>query len=301
MTGDDLPLPSAPAWFFHGDAGERRLGVVLPEGGFFDVGRDDEMALLGEGSLSAAHLRAMAEDGDPFDATPTRFEVPVRRPSKILCLGKNYAAHAAELGSAVPEEPFAFAKFADTLVPHGAPVVIPHWLETRVDHEIELALVLGFVDPEGRGRKHVTRAAALSLVAGYTVFNDVTARKLQASDRDLKQPWLRAKSLDTFGPIGPWVVAADAFDASDRRITLTVDGERRQDARTSEMVTDIADAIVFLSRHFTLRPGDIIATGTPAGIGPVRAGNVMRGEIEGIGALINPVRKESVRTEPAPA
>lgn len=297
----DLPLPAAPAWFFHGDFGERRLGVVLPEAGFFDLGRDDEAALLSEGSLTANHLRAMAEEGDLFDAPPTRFEVPVRLPSKILCLGKNYAAHAAELGSAVPEEPFAFAKLADTLIPHGAAVVIPHWLDTRVDHEIELALILGFDDPHQRGRKYVTRAAAMSLIAGYTIFNDVTARKLQASDRDLKQPWLRAKSLDTFGPIGPWVVAADAFDASDRRLTLRVDAEVRQDARTSDMVVDLADAIVFLSRHFTLRPGDVIATGTPAGIGPVRDGNVMRSEIEGIGALTNPVRKEALPREGPPA
>lgn len=288
----DLPLPKAPAWFFHRVDGERRLGVVLPEGGFFDIGRDDEAALLAEGSLGSAHLRALAGDGEPIEA-PIQFDVPVRQPSKILCFGKNYAAHAAELGSAVPEEPFVFAKFADTLVPHEGEVVIPHWLDTRVDHEIELLLVLGFRDPQRRGRRYVSAARAHELVAGYTVFNDVTARKLQAQDRDLKQPWLRAKSLDTFGPIGPWVVAADGLDASDLRIQIAVNGETRQDARTSHMVVSIPAAIEFLAKHYTLRPGDLVAMGTPAGIGPIKHGDVMRGEIEGIGALRNTVRKEA--------
>jgi 2-keto-4-pentenoate hydratase/2-oxohepta-3-ene-1,7-dioic acid hydratase in catechol pathway len=289
-----LVPPASPAWFFHRVQGERRLGIALPSGEFVDAGRDDEMALLAEGSLRKAHLEALAEAAAPMTGEPN-FDVPVRLPGKILCLGKNYAAHAAELGSAVPEEPFAFAKFADTLIPCRAPVVIPHWLDTRVDHEIELALVLGFADRERMGRKELRRDEAMAVVAGYTVFNDVTARKLQAADLDKKRPWLRAKSLDTFGPIGPWVVPSDALDPADLRIQLGVNGQVRQDARTSQMVVGIADALVFLSRHFTLRPGDIIAMGTPAGVGPVEDGDVMRGEIEKIGVLVNPVRKEAGR------
>lgn len=287
----DLPPPGGPAWFFHRARGERRLGVALPSGEFVDVGRDDEMALLAENSLRRSHLEALAADGEPLDGRP-EFDVPVRQPGKILCLGKNYAAHAAELGSKVPEEPFAFAKFADTLIPYGAPVVIPSWLDTRVDHEIELALVLGFADREGTGRKNLTPERAADVVAGYTVFNDVTARKMQALDLEQKRPWLRAKSLDTFGPIGPWVVAADGLDASNLCIQLSVNGQTRQNARTSEMVVGIADALAYLSRHFTLRPGDIIAMGTPAGVGPIEDGDVMTGTIEKIGALVNPVRKE---------
>ncbi len=291
MSPAPLVPPAAPAWFFHRLGQERRLGIALPSGEFLDVGRDDELALLAEGSLRAAHLQALADDAEPMTITPL-FDVPVRRPSKILCLGKNYAAHAAELGSAVPEEPFAFAKFADTLIPYGAPVVIPHWLDTRVDHEIELAVVIGFVDRHERGCKDLRAAEAMQVVAGYTVFNDVTARKLQAQDLEHKRPWLRAKSLDTFGPIGPWVVPSDSLDASDLRIQLAVHGQTRQDARTSQMVVGIADALAFLSRHFTLRPGDIVAMGTPAGIGPVEHGDEMRGEIEKIGALVNPVHKQ---------
>lgn len=290
MSLPPLVSPSSPAWFFHRRHGERRLGVALPSGEFLDVGRDDEMALLAEGSLHKDRLRALADDAEALPDPPC-FDIPVRRPGKILCLGKNYAAHAAELGSAVPEEPFAFAKFADTLIPYGEPVLIPHWLETRVDHEIELALVLGFVDRDGKGCKDLQRDQAMRVVAGYTVFNDVTARKLQAQDLEHKRPWLRAKSLDTFGPIGPWVVPADALDARDLRIQLSVNGQTRQDSRTSNMVVGIADALVFLSRHFTLRPGDIVAMGTPAGVGPIEDSDVMRGEIEKVGALVNSVRK----------
>lgn len=289
MNGE-LVAPGGPAWFFHRADGERRLGVALPGGALIDVGRDDELVLLAEGSLRRAHLEALAAEGELLDG-PVAFDVPVRRPGKILCLGKNYAAHAAELGSAVPEEPFAFAKLPDTLIPHGAAIEIPQWLDSRVDHEIELALVLGFADPEGLGRRDLGRADALDVVAGYTVFNDVTARKMQARDLEQKRPWLRSKSLDTFGPIGPWVVAADALDASDLRISLSVHGQVRQDARTSQMVVGIADALVYLSRHFTLRPGDIVAMGTPAGIGPLEDGDVVRGEIEKIGVLVNPVRR----------
>lgn len=292
MNEELLPPPRGPAWFFHRLDGERRLGVALPSGALFDVGRDDELELLGEGSLRRAHLEALAAEGEPLDQPP-QFDVPVRRPGKILCLGKNYAAHAAELGSAVPEEPFAFAKFADTLLPWGAPVVVPHWLDSRVDHEIELALVLGFADRERRGRKYLDPAQARAVVAGYTVFNDITARKLQARDLDQRRPWLRAKSMDGFGPIGPWVVAADALAADDLRIRLSVNGQVRQDARTSQMVVGIDAALAYLSRHFTLRPGDIVAMGTPAGVGPLEEGDTMRGEIEGIGVLVNTVRKEA--------
>lgn len=290
----ELPPPGGPAWFFHRVGGERRLGVALPSGELLDIGRDEELDLLAEGSLRRAHLEALAADGEPIATTP-QFDVPVRQPSKILCLGKNYPAHAAEMGSAVPEEPVVFAKLADTLVPFGAPVVIPSWLDSRVDHEIELALILGFADRERRGRKDLDPAQANQVVAGYTVFNDVTARQMQAQDVDKKRPWLRAKSLDTFGPIGPWVVAADAIDADDLRIRLTVNDQTRQDARTSNMVVGIGAALAFLSRHFTLRPGDIVAMGTPAGVGPLDDGDTMRGEIEKIGVLVNPVRKARSR------
>ncbi|HLU39061.1 MAG TPA: fumarylacetoacetate hydrolase family protein [Planctomycetota bacterium] len=297
MIDFPLPPPSAPAWFFHRIGGERHLGIALPTGEWLDVGRDDELVLLAEGGLRADHLRALADDGEPIRSRP-EFEVPVRRPSKILCLGKNYAAHAREMGGAVPEEPFAFAKLSDTLIPYAAPVVIPYWLDSAVEHEVELAAIVGFVDRDGRGRKHLRAEEALASVAGYTVFNDVTARKLQAGDRAQGHPWLRAKSIDTFGPIGPWVVPADALDPRDLAIRLSVHGQVRQDGRTSQMAVGVGEALAYLSRSFTLRPGDIVALGTPAGVGPVEDGDVMLAEIEGIGCLANPVHKEPA--PPAP-
>ena len=287
--------PAARAWFRHRVAGRAHLGIVdpsRPDSPFLDAGAADELVLLSEGGLDDAHLAAHAATARAILGEPL-FDVPVARPGKILCLGKNYAAHAAEFGAAVPEEPMFFAKLPESMVAHRAPVVLPHWLATRVDHEIELAVVLGFADPQGRGRKYVPAATALELAAGYTVLNDVTARRMQGDDRDAKKPWLRAKSFDTFCPVGPWVVpSASLPNAGDLAIRLAIHGEVRQDSRTSRMVVGVADAIAYLSRHTTLRPGDLIAMGTPEGVGPLRAGDVMVGAIEGIGELINPVQRE---------
>jgi len=219
----------------------------------------------------------------------------VPRPGKILCLAKNYVAHAREFGADAPAEPIFFAKLPDTLVAHGDDVVIPHWLDTRVDHEAELALILGFADPAGRGAKYVAATDAPGIVAGYTLVNDVTARKLQGQDRDQKYPWLRSKSLDTFCPFGPFVVPADALDPSDLQITMRVNGAVKQEARTKDMVFSIEQALVAMSRCTTLRPGDLIAMGTPEGVGPVAAGDVMEVEIEQLGVLRNPVVKEEPR------
>ncbi|MCA8955104.1 MAG: fumarylacetoacetate hydrolase family protein [Planctomycetes bacterium] len=221
------------------------------------------------------------------------FDVPVAAPSKILCLGKNYAAHAAEFGAEVPEEPIVFTKLRDTLLPHGAPIVLPHWVETRIDHELELGVILGFTDPQRRGRKYVAAEHALELVGGYTILNDVTARRMQGDDRAKQHPWLRCKSFDTFCPIGPWVVPRTELpEANALELWLEVDGAERQRSNTSLMVTGIAEAIAFLSRHTTLRPGDVIATGTPAGVGPLQPGNVVRCVIEHLGVLANPVIRE---------
>lgn len=218
---------------------------------------------------------------------------PVPRPGKILCLAKNYVAHAKEMGGEAPPEPIFFAKLPDTLLAHGEAVVIPHWLETRVDHEAELGLVLGFADPAGRGAKYVDADAATALVAGYTPLNDVTARKLQGQDREQKYPWLRSKALDTFCPVGPFVVPADALDAGNLRVVMRVNGAVRQAANTREMVFPIGAALAAMARCTTLRPGDLIAMGTPEGVGPVVDGDVMEVEVEGLGVLRNPVRREN--------
>jgi 2-keto-4-pentenoate hydratase/2-oxohepta-3-ene-1,7-dioic acid hydratase in catechol pathway len=290
-----LALPAVPAWFrfLHGPV--PHLGAVEPRTQrFFDLGPLDVPTLLARGDLRAADLAARLAKA-PAMAPPIRFLKPVPQPGKILCLAKNYVAHAKEFGAEAPPEPIFFAKLPDTLVAHEDEVVIPHWLDTRVDHEAELALVLGFADPQGRGAKYVDLHTAPALVAGYTLLNDVTARKLQGTDRDQKYPWLRSKSLDTFCPFGPFVVPADALDPSDLRITMRVNGVVKQDARTKDMVFPIPQALVAMARCTTLRPGDLIAMGTPEGVGPVVHGDVMEVEIEQLGVLRNPVRKELAR------
>jgi len=294
-----VTLPLLPAWFRFrtGDAVHSPVhaGGFDPDGNrFFDLGPLDVHALLQRGALRREDLLARLRAGRPMPA-PARYEVPLPRPGKILCLAKNYTAHAREFGAEAPAEPIFFAKLPDTLVAHGDPVVIPHWLDTRVDHEAELGVVLGFDDPRQRGAKYVSGAQAMALVAGYTLLNDVTARKLQGTDRDQKYPWLRSKSFDTFCPLGPMVVPADALDASDLAIAMTVNGEVRQQARTSQMVFSIEQALVAMARCTTLRPGDLVAMGTPEGVGPIRDGDRMQVSIEKLGELENPVVREAPR------
>ena len=290
----DPSLPACPAWFRFVRDGSAVLGAVDASGSdvrWLDLGPLDVVALLHAGALNQQDLADRIARASPMPR-PERFLSPVPRGGKILCLAKNYVKHAREFGAEAPKEPIFFAKLPDTLVAHGDDVVIPHWLETRVDHEAELGLVLGFADPEQRGRKNVAESDAPALVAGYTLINDVTARKLQGQDRDQKYPWLRAKALDTFCPAGPFVVPADAIDASDLRLIMRVNGEVRQDARTSAMVFSIPQALHAMARCTTLRPGDLIAMGTPEGVSPVVAGDRMEVEIEGLGILQNPVVKE---------
>ena len=290
-------LPAGPAWFAHRIAGHRHLGVLAPVAGaatWVDCGPADERALLASGGLTAPALDRLFADGSPMDSPPA-FDVPVARPSKILCLGKNFAAHAAEFGGAVPDEPLFFTKLVDTLSPHGAPVRLPYWVESRVDHEAELAVVLGFPDPAGRGQRYVPIDRAGDLVAGYTVLDDITARTIQGADRDAKKPWLRSKSFDTFCPIGPWVAPPESFPGlAERAITLEVNGERRQHSTLGLMVVGIPEAISWLSAHTTLRPGDVIAMGTPAGVGPLLAGDRVAVRIDGLAEL----RHTVVREEP---
>lgn len=205
---------------------------------------------------------------------------PLRAPGKILCVGRNYRAHAAELDNAVPEEPLLFFKPPSAIVPPEAPIVRPRGFE-RVDFEGELGVIIG------RRCRRVSREAARDFVFGYTIVNDVTVRDLQKKDGQ----WTRAKGFDSFCPVGP-VVATD-IDPTRLRVITRVDGQVRQDAPTSDMIFDIPTLIAVASRVMTLEPGDLIATGTPAGVGPLVAGNVVEVEIAGIGILRNPVIDES--------
>ncbi len=289
-------LPKAPAWFrFHNNesvhVGAVEPGARAEDARYYDLGALDVHALLAQGGLRLRDLLSRIQKARSI-AAPQRFATPVPRPGKILCVAKNYVKHAREFGADAPPEPIFFAKLPDTLRAHGEDVVVPHWLDSRVDHEAELGLVLGFADPKDAGRKYVSESEAPSLVAGYTIVNDVTARTLQGSDRDQKYPWLRSKSLDSFCPFGPFVVPSDAIDGNDLEISMTVNGAVRQKARTSEMVFSIGKVLAAMARCTTLRCGDLIATGTPEGVGPIVDGDSMAVSIEGLGTLRNPVRKE---------
>ena len=199
------------------------------------------------------------------------------QPTKVVAVGLNYRAHAAEHGLELPAEPLFFLKPASAVIGPGAAIVYPHHLSQWVDHEAELAVVIG------RRAHRVPREEALGFVLGYTCANDVTARDLQRRDGQ----WTRSKGFDTFCPLGPWIVPAP--DPLDLRIRCWVNGQLRQDGRTADMVFSVADLIAHLSAVMTLEPGDVILTGTPAGVGPLVSGDRVAVEIEGIGTLENSV------------
>jgi 2-keto-4-pentenoate hydratase/2-oxohepta-3-ene-1,7-dioic acid hydratase in catechol pathway len=224
---------------------------------------------------------------------PVEFLPPITRPQKILCLGRNYAAHAQETGASVPEEPIFFAKAPSSLIGHEQPIRLPA-LSKRVDHEAELAFVIG------KRAKGVPAEKAWDYVAGYTIVNDVTARDLQKADIDKARPWFRSKSFDTFCPCGPWIVPREEIpNPHSLNIELRVNREVRQKANTADMIFKIPELVEYLSAHLTLEPGDIISTGTPEGISPLRPGDVVEVEIERIGVLRNPVAAESGPTAEA--
>jgi 2-keto-4-pentenoate hydratase/2-oxohepta-3-ene-1,7-dioic acid hydratase in catechol pathway len=195
-------------------------------------------------------------------------------PSKILCVGRNYRAHAAELGHDVPTEPLLFLKPPSALAdPDGVIELPPASISQRVDHEAELALVIG------RRVRRASADEAAASVFGLTALGDITARDLQKKDGQ----WTRAKGMDTFCPVGPVVVAG--LDAGALRIQCRVNGETRQDGTTDRMIFPIADVVAYASQVMTLEPGDVIATGTPSGVGPLRAGDRLEIAIDGVGTL----------------
>ncbi|TAN38670.1 MAG: FAA hydrolase family protein [Verrucomicrobia bacterium] len=241
---------------------------------FATHGLDRLRALLHE-----SHLKLIPAAG-------IRLGPPIARPGKIVCLGKNYAAHAAEFDAEVPTTPIFFSKATTALNGPFDPIVLPRDAQ-HVDGEAELAVVIG------RTTRRVTEADAPNMIAGYTILNDVTDRDAQ---RDGKQ-WFRGKSADTFGPLGPFLVTRDEIsDPHHLRITQRVNSQTLQDDSTSQMIFKIPYLISFLSATITLEPGDVIATGTPAGIGsartpPVllRAGDIVEIAVENLGAQRSPV------------
>jgi 2-keto-4-pentenoate hydratase/2-oxohepta-3-ene-1,7-dioic acid hydratase in catechol pathway len=223
---------------------------------------------------------------DPGAVCRERIGAPVPRPGKIVCLGKNYAEHAREGGFERPARPLLFCKTANTVNGPYDPIVLPV-SSGQVDWEVELAVVIG------RTGKRISAADADDFIAGYTVMNDVSGRQAQFADSQ----WFRGKSFDGFAPMGPCILTADAIgDVGCLRLTTTVDGVMMQDGNTGDMLFDIPFIIADISRDMTLAPGDIISTGTPAGVGIFRnppvvlqPGNVVECAIEKIGRLINPV------------
>lgn len=198
------------------------------------------------------------------------------RPTKIIGIGLNYRDHAAEMNLPLPKEPVMFLKPPSSLLAAGRPVLLPE-MARRVDYEAELAVVIG------KAAWQVPASEAPGFVFGLTCGNDVTARDLQQAD----QQWTRAKSFDTFCPLGPWIVTE--LDPADLEIVLTVNGQVRQHSRTSRMHFGVAELVAFTSRVMTLLPGDVILTGTPAGIGQLHSGDAVTVRILGIGELTNPV------------
>jgi 2-keto-4-pentenoate hydratase/2-oxohepta-3-ene-1,7-dioic acid hydratase in catechol pathway len=211
---------------------------------------------------------------------------PVPRPGKIVCIGLNYRDHARESGLAVPTTPVIFSKFSSCVIAPGEPVVVPTTSE-KMDYEAELAVIIG------RRAKHVSVDRAYDHVLGYTAFNDVTARDFQFGDGQ----WQRGKSCDTFAPMGQTIVTADEIpDPHTLRITMKVNGAVMQDSNTNQLIFRVPELIEFITKSITLEPGDVIATGTPAGVGfarkpPVflKPGDAMEVEIERIGGLGNPI------------
>jgi 2-keto-4-pentenoate hydratase/2-oxohepta-3-ene-1,7-dioic acid hydratase in catechol pathway len=211
-------------------------------------------------------------------------KAPILRPPKIIALGLNYALHAKEGNAAVPTEPIIFMKAGSSVIGPDETILLPGEMG-RMDHEVELAAIFG------RRATAVKKKEAMNFVAGFTILNDVTARELQTKDLEQKHPWFRSKSFDTFTPMGPWIVTVDEI-ASPIRLNLEcrVNGSVRQRANTSSMVFDIPTQIEFISKHIALEPGDVLSTGTPQGIGPIKDGDEVLCRIEKIGELKNPVR-----------
>lgn len=215
-----------------------------------------------------------------------KLEAPVMRPPKIVCVGLNYRDHAREQQKEVPDKPLLFCKAANVVIGEGETIQLPEGQSEKVDYEVELAVVIGkpgFKIPREEAREHVF---------GYTIMNDVTARDLQASERQ----WFRAKSFHTFAPLGPVVVSPDTVDTKNLHLELRLNGQVMQSGNTGDMVFDPEFLIEYISNCFPLEPGDIIATGTPAGVGVhrnpptfLRPGDEIEAEIEGIGVLHNTV------------
>jgi len=275
--------------------GHRQVGRLTGDGQAiepFDLSRD-----IADAGLFAVINELPATAGAALPLDRVRLEAPIPRPHRnIFCVGKNYFEHAHEFArsgfdssaqsGAVPDAPIVFSKVPESVTGPGDPILIDSGVSQAVDYEAELAVVIG------KGGRGIRKRDALDHVWGYCIVNDVTARDLQGRHKQ----WLIGKSQDSFCPMGPWLVSRDEIDLADTRVRCWVNGELRQDANTRALIFDVPTLIETISAGLTLMPGDIIATGTPAGVGIgfnppkyLRPGDVVRIEIDGIGVLENPV------------
>ncbi len=278
----------------------QRTGYTEPGVAFDDqvigirgAGFDDILSVVGGGADAMDRVRRWVDSppgGELTNPTDCPMAAPIPRPPKIICIGLNYRDHAAESKLPIPEVPTVFAKFPTSVIGPGHPIVLPK-NSTKPDYEAEFAVVIG------KGGRHISESAWRDHVFGYTILNDVSARDFQMATSQ----WMIGKTFDTFAPIGPAIVTTDEIDdPHDLPISLTLSGEVMQDSNTKNLIFKVPQLIAYLSSVFTLEPGDIIATGTPAGVGFARKpprylkdGDEVRIRIGGLGELVNPVVAEA--------
>jgi len=275
--------------------GETTSGVLADDAHVVDLHRTDPaipcdmLALLGGGDAMLDRARAAsAGAGARIPLAAVTLEAPIARPGKVLAIGLNYRDHARESNQEIPKHPVVFAKASTCITGPGAPVHRPK-VSSALDWEGELCFVIG------RKARHVAAGEAMAYVAGYTIGDDISVRDWQFHS----PTWMMGKSFDTHGPIGPWLVTRDEVNAENLGIRTYVNGELKQESNTGQLIFGIGAIIAYLSTAFTLEPGDIVFTGTPAGVGVARkppeflkAGDIVRVEIDGLGALENPVIDE---------
>jgi 2-keto-4-pentenoate hydratase/2-oxohepta-3-ene-1,7-dioic acid hydratase in catechol pathway len=264
-----------------------RIGILNADDEILDI-TDNDKGLTAAELLKCFDLAFVQNANSSLKRSRGSVKIcsPVPRPGKIICIGLNYRDHAAESGMEIPKSPVIFSKFSSCAIGPGDPIVIPSGSE-KPDYEAELAFIIG------RRTKNVSREKALDYVFGYTNFNDVSARDFQFADGQ----WQRGKSCETFAPMGEYITTADEIpDPQNLTIKLRLNGHTMQDSNTSQMIFGVAELIEFLSLYITLEPGDVVATGTPPGVGFARKppvylknGDVVEVEIEGLGVLSNPV------------
>ncbi|MGP3956219.1 fumarylacetoacetate hydrolase family protein [Nonomuraea sp. 3N208] len=266
-----------------GPVGQERPAVLDDAGNLRDIGEPEiDGAFLASGGV--ARVREALERGDlpVIDVEGLRVGAPIARPGKIVCIGLNYSDHAAESGLEAPAEPVVFMKAPNTMIGPYDEVLVPRG-SVKTDWEVELAVIIG-----QEARYLGSKEEALGVIAGYAVANDVSEREFQL---ERGGQWDKGKSCETFNPLGPWLVTADEVgDPQNLPLRLWVNGERRQDGDTKNMIFDVAEIVRYLSQFMVLEPGDVINTGTPAGVGLgmpgqpyLKAGDVMELEIEGLG------------------